>query len=70
MLTKIKNYPLIVFLFFNTFLFAQPPAEDDTIDPPAALIDNYKYLLMFLGVTMIFLVYRKNNFFVNQKRKN
>lgn len=70
MFTKIKNYPLIVFLFFNTFLFAQPVDTPEDVDPPAALIDNYKYLLMFLGVTLVFLVYRKNNYFVNQKRIN
>ena len=58
----------IVFFSFSTQLLAQPGFDDDTVDVPAAPIDEWVYPMFIIGILSVFWVVRIKQNTIKQNR--
>ena len=55
-------FGIVLFFSFSTQLMAQPGFDegDDVVDVPAAPIDNWVYPMLFLGILLVYIVFKNN----------
>lgn len=56
---RIQYQLVVTVLFLAQFVQAQPGFDDDTVDVPAASIDDWVLLMGVLGILLIYYIYKK-----------
>jgi len=53
---------IVMFFSVSTKMLAQPGFDegDDVVDVPAAPIDNWVYPMLFLGILLVYIVFKNN----------
>jgi hypothetical protein len=57
--TKIKYQLVVILVFLAQFVQAQPSFDDDTVDVPAAPVDDWVVPMAVLGILLIYYFYKK-----------
>ena len=56
---RIQNQLVVIVLFLSQFVQAQPGFDDDTVDVPAAPIDEWLLPMFVVGIVLVYYVYRR-----------
>ena len=56
---RIQYQLVVIVLFLSQFVLAQPGFDDDTVDVPAAPIDDWVLPMGVLGILLIYYFYKK-----------
>jgi len=56
---RIQYQLVVIVLFLSQFVQAQPGFDDDTVDVPAAPIDEWLLPMFVVGVVLVYYIYRR-----------
>lgn len=56
---RIQYQLVVIVLFLSQFVQAQPGFDDDTVDVPAAPIDEWLLPMFVVGVVLVYYIYKR-----------
>ena len=56
---RIQYQLVVIVLFLSQFVQAQPGFDDDTVDVPAAPIDEWLLPMFVVGIVLVYYIYRR-----------